>query len=160
MGAGVAVVISLVPMPTNLGFLGLSGLAKLCLERLILFGEGSWRKAVQEFLSHYHLERNHQGLGNRLILPAGIRQRTTGLVRRRQRLGGMHTHTEPRVAVDVASKILLLGDSRTSSRHSSHEFGLTPPVLHQRSIFRTKRGSMCSNGTHTRISLWLCSAPR
>jgi putative transposase len=60
-----------------------------CLERLILFGERSLRKAVQEFLSHYHRERNHQGLGNRLILPAGTRQRTTGLVRRRQRLGGM-----------------------------------------------------------------------
>jgi transposase InsO family protein len=60
-----------------------------CLERLILFGESSLRRAVQEFLSHYHRERNHQGLGNRLILPAGIRQRTTGLVRRGQRLGGM-----------------------------------------------------------------------
>jgi putative transposase len=60
-----------------------------CLERLILFGEHSLRKAVQEFLGHYHRERNHQGLGNRLILPTGTHQRTTGLVRRRQRLGGM-----------------------------------------------------------------------
>ena len=35
-----------------------------CLDRLILFGEGSLRKAIREFVAHYHLERNHQGLGN------------------------------------------------------------------------------------------------
>ena len=39
-----------------------------CLERLILFGEGSLRKAIREFIVHYHPERNHQGLGNRLIV--------------------------------------------------------------------------------------------
>ena len=27
-----------------------------CLDRLILFGEGSLRKAIREFLAHYHLE--------------------------------------------------------------------------------------------------------
>ena len=39
-----------------------------CLERMILFGEGSLRKAIQAFVEHYHHERNHQGLGNRLII--------------------------------------------------------------------------------------------
>jgi hypothetical protein len=34
-----------------------------CLERMILFGEDSLRNAVRNFLEHYHLERNHQGLG-------------------------------------------------------------------------------------------------
>ena len=33
-----------------------------CLERLILFGETSLRKAISEFVAHYHGERNHQGL--------------------------------------------------------------------------------------------------
>ncbi len=42
-----------------------------CLERLILFGEGSLRKALHEFVEHYHRERNHQGLGNRLRIIAG-----------------------------------------------------------------------------------------
>src|SRR5438132_7780786 len=37
-----------------------------CLDRLIFFGEHSLRNAVQEFLAHYHSERNHQGLDNRL----------------------------------------------------------------------------------------------
>ena len=40
-----------------------------CLERMIFFGERSLRKAVHEFMVHYHSERNHQGLGNRLIIP-------------------------------------------------------------------------------------------
>jgi hypothetical protein len=36
---------------------------------LILFGESSLRTAVQNFVTHYHGERNHQGLANRLIQP-------------------------------------------------------------------------------------------
>jgi hypothetical protein len=40
-----------------------------CLDQMIFFGGSSLRKAVQEFVVHYHLERNHQGLGNRLIMP-------------------------------------------------------------------------------------------
>ena len=40
-----------------------------CLERLILFGEGALRKALHEFVAHYHHEGNHQGLDNRLIIP-------------------------------------------------------------------------------------------
>jgi len=34
----------------------------------ILFGEGFLRKAIREFVDHYQRERNHQGLGNRLII--------------------------------------------------------------------------------------------
>ena len=39
------------------------------LGRLILFGERSLRNAVRDFLEHYHNERNHQGLENRLLAP-------------------------------------------------------------------------------------------
>src|SRR5262245_25390926 len=60
-----------------------------CLERMILFGEDALRKSVQEFSTHYHIERNHQGLGNRLILPDSAHLRTTGKIQRRERLGGM-----------------------------------------------------------------------
>ena len=38
-----------------------------CLNRMIFIGEASLRRAVREFMAHYHAERNHQGLGNRLI---------------------------------------------------------------------------------------------
>jgi len=60
-----------------------------CLERMILFGEGSVRKAIHEFVVHYHHERNHQGLGNRLIMDEGPGPDRAGVVQRRQRLGGM-----------------------------------------------------------------------
>ena len=40
------------------------GIKESCLDRLILFGEGSLRTAVQNYVAHYHSERNHQGLGN------------------------------------------------------------------------------------------------
>jgi len=58
-----------------------------CLNRIIFFGETSLRRAVHEFVAHYHHERNHQGLGNRLILPEPSRLEI-GAIRRRQRLGG------------------------------------------------------------------------
>jgi transposase InsO family protein len=60
-----------------------------CLERMILFGESSLRKAVGEFVVHYHHERNHQGLGNRLIIPDECHARAKGAIQRRERLGGM-----------------------------------------------------------------------
>ena len=60
-----------------------------CLERLILIGEKSLRTAVQSFVAHYHSERNHQGLANRLICPEVDDLVNTGVVQRRKRLGGM-----------------------------------------------------------------------
>ena len=60
-----------------------------CLERMIFFGESSLRNAISEFVSHYHCERNHQGLENRLITPMETTIETAGTVQRRQRLGGM-----------------------------------------------------------------------
>ena len=60
-----------------------------CLERLILFGEGSVRRASAEFLAHYHAERNHQGLNNRLICPDPTPVCREGIVNRRERLGGL-----------------------------------------------------------------------
>ena len=60
-----------------------------CLERMVLIGAGSLRRAVREFVAHYHRERNHQGLGNRLIYPPPTAVPAGGPVRCRQRLGGM-----------------------------------------------------------------------
>jgi transposase InsO family protein len=60
-----------------------------CLERMILFGEESLRSAIQNFVAHYHAERNHQGLANQLISPEAGHLDNAGEVQRRQRLGGM-----------------------------------------------------------------------
>lgn len=56
---------------------------------MILFGEDSVWKAIRELLAHYHGERNHQGLGNRLIIPNENHAGNGGAIRRRKRLGGM-----------------------------------------------------------------------
>jgi transposase InsO family protein len=60
-----------------------------CLNRMILFGEGSLRRAVREFEAHYHHERNHQGLGNVLIFPTGPQTQSCDGVVCRERLGGL-----------------------------------------------------------------------
>ena len=60
-----------------------------CLERMVLIGEGSLRRAVREFVAHYHHERNHQGLDNRLIHPPPTATPPRGPVQCRQRLGGL-----------------------------------------------------------------------
>lgn len=60
-----------------------------CLERMIFFGEGSLRNAVDEFLAHYHAERNHQGLHNRLIQPDLGVGKEQGEIICRNRLGSM-----------------------------------------------------------------------
>ena len=59
-----------------------------CLNRMIFFGQDSLRQAVGEFMAHYHAERNHQGLENRLVRPAPVTTPSQPL-HRRQRLGGM-----------------------------------------------------------------------
>jgi transposase InsO family protein len=43
-----------------------------CLNRMIPLGERHFRRALAEFVAHYHHERNHQGLDNELI---GVRPR-------------------------------------------------------------------------------------
>lgn len=57
--------------------------------RLILFGEEALRRTAREFLAHFHTERNHQGLDNRIIAPADHVGSTEGRLACRQRLGGL-----------------------------------------------------------------------
>jgi transposase InsO family protein len=63
-----------------------------CLNRLIPIGERHLRRAVAEFVAHYHWERNHQGLGNELI--DGQPGRGSGRVHRHLRLGGLLNYYE------------------------------------------------------------------
>lgn len=58
-----------------------------CLDRLILFGEGSLRRSVKEYMTHYHSERNHQGLNNQLLTPVA-NVSTLDPIKSRERLGG------------------------------------------------------------------------
>ncbi len=38
-----------------------------CVSNLVFFSEASLRRALVEYATHYHEERNHQGLGNQLL---------------------------------------------------------------------------------------------
>ena len=60
-----------------------------CLNKIVPLGERHLRKIVFEFVDHYHGERNHQGLGNRLIEPMPARARSVGPIKCRGRLGGV-----------------------------------------------------------------------
>jgi len=62
-----------------------------CLSKLILFGEASLRRALREYLTHFHRERNHQGKGNVLLFPSrpGPAPGLERSVRCRERLGGL-----------------------------------------------------------------------
>jgi hypothetical protein len=54
-----------------------------------LLREESLRKSIQNFVAHYHSERNHQRLGNQLISPEAGHLGSAGEIQRRQRLGGI-----------------------------------------------------------------------
>jgi transposase InsO family protein len=59
-----------------------------CLNKLVPLGERHLRRTVSEYVEPYHLERNHQGVGNRLLTPI---QPANGNrpIECRERLGGL-----------------------------------------------------------------------
>jgi putative transposase len=59
------------------------------LEQMVMLGERSLAYAIQQYLTHYHAERHHQGLANQLIAPEADFRSHSGQVRRRKRLGGL-----------------------------------------------------------------------
>ena len=69
-----------------------------CLNQMILFGERSLRRAGDEFVEHYRRERNHQGLGNKILKPGFDENEMKGRVACRKRLGGMLKYYHPKAA--------------------------------------------------------------
>jgi transposase InsO family protein len=57
------------------------------LSKVVPLGETHLRELLREFLAHYHAERNHQGLANRLVEP--FNDNATGRIVRRKRIGGV-----------------------------------------------------------------------
>lgn len=60
-----------------------------CLERLILFGAEHLQRALKEFVAHFHLDRPHRGLGNRVLLASASESPKNGEVVVDERLGGL-----------------------------------------------------------------------
>ena len=65
-----------------------------CLNRLMILGERHLRRAIAEYVEHYHRERAHLGLGDRLI--EGVPEREAGLVVRRKHFDGLLNHYHSR----------------------------------------------------------------
>jgi putative transposase len=55
---------------------------------MIFIGQASLCRTVAEYMVHYHGERNHQGLQNRLIELPAAETGNHGAIHRRARLGG------------------------------------------------------------------------
>jgi len=65
------------------------------LSRMILFGEASLRHVLNEYVDHYHQERNHQGKGNVLFFPSSSPAGgDDGPMQCRERLGGLLKYYE------------------------------------------------------------------
>src|SRR4029453_11785696 len=62
-----------------------------CLSKLILFGERALQRALNDFIEHFHTERNHQGKENRLLFAqqAPLKSLHPGVVQCQERLGGL-----------------------------------------------------------------------
>lgn len=85
-------VIRLPPLSPNLNAFAerfVRSVKEECLEKLIFVGQGSLRRAITEYVAHYHEERNHQGLENRLIRRKPANSANDAAINRRTRLGGM-----------------------------------------------------------------------
>jgi transposase InsO family protein len=69
-----------------------------CLAQIIPLGERHLRHAVKEYAAHYHVERNHQGIGNMLADDQRVTSDLSGGIEHRERFGGMLNYYYRRAA--------------------------------------------------------------
>jgi transposase InsO family protein len=85
-------VIRLPPLSPNLNAFAerfVRSIKEECLTKMIFVGQGSLRRAITEYVTHFHEERNHQGLENRLIRERPAVAANDASIHRQTRLGGM-----------------------------------------------------------------------
>jgi putative transposase len=63
---------------------------------MILLGQESLVRAIAEYAAHYHDERSHQGIENKIV--SGAAPRSEGIVETRERLGGLLKYYQRRTA--------------------------------------------------------------
>lgn len=89
---GGAVVIRLPLLSPNLNAFAerfVRSIKEECLTKMIFVGQGTLRHALTEYMTHFHEERNHQGLGYRLIRGLPVVAANDASIHRWTRLGGM-----------------------------------------------------------------------
>src|SRR5262249_44706602 len=88
-----------------------------CLCKVILFGDRSLRRALNEYVEHFHAERNHQGKGNVLLFPRSANTRREGHVQCRERLGGLLRYYHQEAAYRHARK--MTSQTETNSENNT-----------------------------------------
>ena len=95
-----------------------------CLSKLILFGESSLKRALQQYEVHYHEERNHQGQENQLLFPRQTQPACVGqgAVQCQERLGGLlnYYYREAACAFDP------IGSNASTANERHRLFGFPP----------------------------------
>ena len=89
---GGAEVIRLPPLSPNLNAFAerfVRSIKEECFTKMIFVGQGSLGRALTGYMTHFDEERNHQGLGNRLIRGYPAVAASDASIHRRTRLGGM-----------------------------------------------------------------------
>ena len=61
------------------------------LDKQVLFGKKALQYTLNEYVSHFYHERNHQGLYNTIPFPASEVGNVSGKIKTRERLGGLLT---------------------------------------------------------------------
>src|SRR5580658_8800046 len=69
-----------------------------CLRHIVPLGERHLRRAIDEYVVHYHCERNHQGLAHVIPFPSRHSSSTSGRICGRERLGGLLKFYERKAA--------------------------------------------------------------
>jgi putative transposase len=74
-----------------------------CLSKIIPFGERPLRRAMKDYIAHYHTERNHQGKNHLLLFHRISKTAHDKPVRCRDRLGGLFAVLSSRGSVNWPS---------------------------------------------------------
>ena len=87
-GAGIKIILAPFQAPNANAFAErfIRSIKHECLNRIIHFGNRSLCRSLNEYVAHYNTERNHQGVGNKLL--SGIRPVGSGRLIVKERLGG------------------------------------------------------------------------
>ena len=124
-----------------------------CLAQVIPIGEGHLRRAVREYVEHYHGERNHQGIGNRLIDSSLDGSRRVGSIECRERLGGLASVLSPS-GVELGRVLAHYGEQgRRKPEGPSEALCTIPPDGHW------PNGTRADQGVLLRLLLKLPKSP-
>jgi hypothetical protein len=121
-----------------------------CLSKIIPFGERSLRRAMNDYIAHYHTERNHQGKNNLLLFHRNQQNRPRQAGAMSPPVGRTFAVLSPRGSVNCPSGCRTLRHIHTGSllENSAHILSTPVPIAST---------SLSSIATMHRIISWIRS---